>query len=84
MEAIDCQVLIIRASDTWKSADKTAVDTMNTVCNEQPMVILNEVESYVIDELLHGVPTTGKTFWNKLKRIISTPFRIRVNLNDEK
>lgn len=84
MEAIDCPLLIIRASDTWKSADKTAVDTMNTVCNEQPMVILNEVESYVIDELLHGVPTTGKTFWNKLKRIISTPFRIRVNLNDEK
>ncbi len=82
MRTIDGALLISRATETWKKADQMALENFNRVAEEEPMIILNEVEMFVIDELLHGVPTTGKTRWKRFRDTATSPFRMRIQFKD--
>lgn len=84
MRTLDAALLITRATTTWKKADRMALENFNRVAEEEPMIILNDVEMFVIDEMLHGVPTTGKSKWEKYKDMASAPFRMRVQFKDSK
>ena len=86
MRTVDTSLLVTKASETWKKADQMALENFNKVAEEEPMIILNEVEMYVIDELLHGVPTTGKTRWKRFRDAAGAPFRMRIKFaeSDEK
>ncbi|MCF8307652.1 MAG: LysM peptidoglycan-binding domain-containing protein [Bacteroidales bacterium] len=82
MRTLDTALLVTRATTTWKKADRMALENFNRVAEEEPMIILNDVEMFVIDEMLHGVPTTGKSKWEKYKDMATTPFRMRVQFKD--
>ncbi|MCF8230649.1 MAG: LysM peptidoglycan-binding domain-containing protein [Bacteroidales bacterium] len=82
MRTLDAALLVTRATTTWKKADRMALENFNRVAEEEPMIILNDVEMYVIDELLHGVPTAGKSRWERYKDMATTPFRMRVQFKD--
>ena len=83
MKTIDGSLLISKASETWKNADQMALENFMQVSNEEPMFVLNQADRYAIDEMLHGVPSTGKTFWKRFRDKASTPFRIRIKFKDE-
>ena len=82
MRTLDAALLVTRATTTWKKADRMALENFNRVAEEEPMIILNDVEMFVIDEMLHGVPTAGKSKWKKYKDMASAPFRMRVQFKD--
>lgn len=83
MKTIDGSLLISKASETWKNADQMALENFMQVSNEEPMFVLNQADRYAIDEMLHGVPSTGKTTWKRFKDTVSTPFRIRIKFKDD-
>jgi len=66
----------------FQKADKTALSTYTDVTSNKPMVIINEVELYNLDELLSDVPRMTKPdTLGKFKKILATPFKYRLNIN---
>ncbi len=83
MKTIDGSILISKANDSWQKADQMALDNFMKVSQEEPMFVLNKADKYAIDEILHGVPSTGRTPWNRFKRNVTAPFRVRIKFKDE-
>jgi hypothetical protein len=83
MKTIDGSLLISNSKDSWKKADKMALENFMKVSDAEPMVILNQAGIHVIDELLHGIPSTGKTRMRRIMRALSAPFRIKISVKDE-
>jgi len=82
MRTLDGALLVSKATATWKKADQMALENFNRVAEEEPMIILNQVEMFVIDELLHGVPTAGKSKLKRFRDKATTPFRMRIQFKD--
>ncbi len=78
----DMSLYIISARNSLSKADKTALSTYTDVTSNKPMVIINEVELYNLDELLSDVPRMTKPdTLGKFKKILATPFKYRLNIN---
>ncbi len=79
---VDLSLYLINATNKLTKADITALDTYNEVAMNKPMVIINEVELYNLDELLSDVPVITKPDrLAKIKKLFSTPFKYRININ---
>jgi uncharacterized protein involved in exopolysaccharide biosynthesis/LysM repeat protein len=83
MSTMDASLLITRASHNWKKADEQALDVMNKVLPDKPLVVLNDVDSYVISEVLHDAPTTGNTFRNRMKKVFMAPTKMRIKFDKD-
>jgi len=82
ISSVDMSLFVINASSTLTKADKTALETFETVATHKPMVIINEVELYNLDELLSDVPRLTKPDTvGKIKRVLMRPFKYRININ---
>lgn len=79
---VDMSLFVINASSTLTKADKTALATYESVAAHKPLVIINEVELYNLDELLSDVPKiTRPDTVGKIKQILMRPFKYRININ---
>ncbi len=83
MGTFDASLLITRATHNWKKADAASLDLISKVLPEKPLVILNDVELYVVEELLHGVPKTGQNFVNRMKKVAKAPRRMRITFDKD-
>ncbi len=85
MESVDASLLIVKASDHWQRADISALNTMEKVSKEDPLVVLNQAELFALEDIVNGIPKTNKGP-GIIKKIISYPFHLRVTfkvLKDE-
>ncbi len=83
MQDVDVSLLVLKASSNWEKADAASVDMLSGVLRDPPMVILNEADSYAIDEIISGMKIQRKRkTWKKVKHIITYPGRIRVQVKD--
>jgi len=79
---LDFSLYIINATNKLTRADKTALDTYNSIISNNAMVIINEVELYNLDELLSDVPSITKPDRiGKIKKLLASPFKYRLNIN---
>jgi len=79
---VDLSLYIINATSKLTQADKTALDTYSDIITHKAMVILNEVELFNLDELLTDVPSITKPDRiGKIKKILMSPFKYRLNIN---
>ncbi len=79
---VDLSLFVINASNVLSKADKTAIETYNEVASNKPMVIINETELYNLDELLSDVPRMTKPdTLGKIKVMLASPFKYRININ---
>lgn len=82
VSTVDLSLFVINATSVLSKADKTALATYETVTEHTPMVIINEVELYNLDELLTDVPKiTRPDTIGKIKNILMRPFRYRINID---
>lgn len=82
INSADMSLYIISANSTLAKADKTALATYEEVTLSKPMVIINEVELYNLDEFLSDVPSITKPdSLGKLKRMLASLFKYRLNIN---
>lgn len=82
ISSIDLSLLIVNARQNLTKADKTSLAVYEDIAQSKPMVILNEVELYNLDELLTDVPKMTKPdAFSKIKRIFSSPFKYSININ---
>ncbi len=84
MEQIDLALYVIKASSKLNKADINAQETFGELINHKPMVILNEVELYNLEELLTDVPKRTKPdVYAKLRHIITYPLRYKISIKKE-
>jgi uncharacterized protein involved in exopolysaccharide biosynthesis/LysM repeat protein len=83
MSTMDASLLITRASHNWKKADEQALEVMNKVLPDKPLVVLNDVDTFVISEVLHDAPTTGNTFRNRMRKIFMAPTKMRIKFDKD-
>jgi len=81
----DSLLYIISATSSLNKADRTALETFAEVSESEPMVVLNEVELYNLEELLTSVPkyTRRGMIFNKVKYILAYPFKFRIRIKKE-
>ncbi|MDA3943867.1 MAG: LysM peptidoglycan-binding domain-containing protein [Bacteroidetes bacterium] len=83
MQDIDASLMILKASSRWNKADLTAVDILESVLREKPMVVLNEAQDYAIEEIISGIKIKKTSpFWKKVKYTLSYPTRIRLQVKE--
>lgn len=84
IEQIDLSLYVIKASSKLNKADINAQETFDQLTKNKPMVILNEVELYNLDELLTDVPKRTKPdIYAKVRYIITYPFRYKISIKKE-
>lgn len=83
IQQVDASVLIVKATNSWNKADKGALDIINDLAKEPPMVILNEAEDYAIENMISGVKMqkTDGAFY-RFKNILTLPGRIRIQVKE--
>lgn len=77
-------IFVISATSSVQKADKSAIETFKDSCNVEPMVILNEVEPYNLEDLVTSVPTSRrKQVVKRLKHVLSYPLRYKIQIRKE-
>ncbi|PLX05577.1 MAG: hypothetical protein C0598_14310 [Marinilabiliales bacterium] len=80
----DSILFVVSAASSLQVADKTALETFKDSVNVEPMVILNEVELYNLEDLLTSVPKTKRqAAIKKVKYILTYPLKYRIKINKE-
>ncbi|MBI9037686.1 MAG: LysM peptidoglycan-binding domain-containing protein [Bacteroidales bacterium] len=67
MKSFDISILCVKANHRWQKADIMALDTMKEVSGDDPIVILNQTELFVLETIINGIPSNKKK--NKYKNI---------------
>ena len=67
MKSFDVSILCVQASHRWQRADIMALDTLKEVSSDDPIVILNKTELFVLETIINGIPSRKKQ--NRYKRI---------------
>ncbi len=76
----DMSLLVVRSEDRWEKSDIVSLNLIMESLSSEPMVVLNNAELIALEDLISGIGRTQKTDWGKrVKRIITFPFRLRVN-----
>lgn len=80
----DSILFVISATNSIQSADRNALETFKTSLNIEPVVILNEVELYNLEDLLTSVPKTRRQAAIKsIKNILNYPFKYKIKIKKE-
>ncbi|MCK9451187.1 MAG: LysM peptidoglycan-binding domain-containing protein [Bacteroidales bacterium] len=79
MHDIDASIMVLKGNNKWNKADKSALEMLESVLREKPMVVLNEAEDYAVEELISGIKVKKTSAFQKnFKKVIAFPSRIRV------
>ncbi len=81
MNSADVSLLVAKATDHWRKADITALETMKELTREDPLVILNQTEIYALEDIINDIPERKqRSLRRKAKSIIMYPFRMKVRI----
>lgn len=80
----DSLLYVISAASSLNKADRTALETFTEVAEQEPMVILNEVELFNLEELLTTIPISRRSMvFTRIKYILTYPLRYKIHINKE-
>ena len=83
LSAVDLNLFIIKGNSSFGKADEHAMNTFKEAAQSTPMVILNEVELYNLEDLLSEIPKTKSGFIIKLKSILTYPGKFKISVKKE-
>ncbi|MCD6112699.1 MAG: LysM peptidoglycan-binding domain-containing protein [Bacteroidales bacterium] len=83
MSSIDLPILFVSANHHWRKADISALNILQDVSLEKPLLVLNNTELFALEDVITKIPQKSKTF-KTIKNILTFPFKIRVNFGIDK
>ncbi|MBE0650342.1 MAG: LysM peptidoglycan-binding domain-containing protein [Bacteroidales bacterium] len=80
LSQVDLSLFVVRSSNKFTRADKTALKTFREAAPNNFLVVLNEVELYNLDELLTEIPKNRTGWMNRIKAayLNATKYKITV------
>ncbi len=73
--AADLAILLYRANRVWSDADQGAIETLKKITRKEPVVLLNGVESQVVETVLGDLPKRRSWLRRIAKKIIRFQFK---------
>ena len=83
LSEIDLALYVIKSSNRFAKADKTAMDIFKEAYKGQSIVVLNEVELFNLDDLMSDLPKTKKTHLDKFKNLLKYPSKYKIVFKKE-
>ncbi len=83
LSEIDLALFVIKSNNRYSKADKTAMDIFNETYKSEPIVILNEIELFNLEDLLSDLPKMRKSYFDKLKNMLKYPSRYKIVFKKE-
>ena len=83
LSEVDLAIFVIKSSNRYAKADKTAMEIFREAYGGQPIVVLNEVELFNLDDLMSDLPKTRKTNLDKLKNLLKYPSKYKIVFKKE-
>lgn len=81
MSSVDVALMVTKATDHWRKADISALEIMQEVSREKPMVVLNQTELFALEDIVSDIPEKKKrSMRRKVKHIVTYPFRLKVRV----
>jgi polysaccharide biosynthesis transport protein len=73
----DLAIILCRANRVWSDADQGAINTLKEITRQEPVVLLNGVESEVVESVLGDLPKKRSWIRRIMKNIIRLQFKSR-------
>jgi succinoglycan biosynthesis transport protein ExoP len=83
LSEVDLAIYIIKSSNRFAKADKTAMDIFREAYKGQPIVVLNEVELFNLDDLMSDLPKVRKNRLDKLRNMLKYPSKFKISFKKE-
>ncbi len=83
LSEIDLALFVIKSNNRYSKADKTAMGIFNETYKSKPIVILNEIELFNLEDLLSDLPKTRKNYFDKFKNMLKFPSRYKIVFKKE-
>ncbi len=83
LSEVDLAIFVIKSSNRYAKADKTAMEIFREAYGGQPIVVLNEVELFNLDDLMSDLPKTRKTNLDKFKNLLKYPSKYKIVFKKE-
>jgi len=83
LSEIDLALFVIKSNNRYSKADKTAMSIFNETYKSKPIVILNEIELFNLEDLLSDLPKTRKSYFDKVKNMMKYPSRYKIVFKKE-
>ncbi len=80
---VDLNLFIIKGNSRFGKADEHAIESFKKASQGTPMVVLNEVELYNLEDLLTEIPKTKPGIIEKLKAMLTYPGKFKVTIKKE-
>jgi hypothetical protein len=81
MNSVDVSLMVTKATNHWRKADITALEIMEEVSREKPMVILNQTELFALEDIINDIPENkNRSIRRRVKKVITYPFRLKVRV----
>ncbi|MCD4773528.1 MAG: LysM peptidoglycan-binding domain-containing protein [Bacteroidales bacterium] len=78
MNTIDISLLVVKAKDQWQKADISALDTMQKISKDKPLVLLNQAEIYALEDIINKISIKKKkSFMKNFMKVVLYPFRLK-------
>ncbi len=85
INSVDVALLVVKATDHWKNADIAALNTIIEVAREKPLLVLNDVELFALEDIIDEIPIQKrKSLRRKIKKIVTYPFKLRIRFRVDK
>ncbi len=80
LSEVDLAMFVVKSSNSFTRADKTALKSFREAAPNNFLVVLNEVELYNLDELLTEIPRNRTGWMNRIKTmyLYATKYKITV------
>ncbi len=83
LSEVDLSLFVVRSSNNFTRADKTALKTFREAAPDNFLVVLNEVELYNLDELLTEIPKNRTGWMNRIKTMYLNATKYKITVKRE-
>ncbi len=83
LSEIDMALFVIKSSNRYTKADKTAMGIFKEACQSSPLVILNEVELFNLADLMSELPKTRKNNFDRLRNLLKYSSKFKITFKKE-
>lgn len=83
LSEVDLSMFVVKSSNSFTRADKTALRSFREAAPKNFLVVLNEVELYNLDELLTEIPKNRTGWMNRIKAMYLSATKYKITVKKE-